>query len=207
MRPIIAVPLKPFAAAKGRLADALAPGRRAALMEESAARVLRAAATTAALPVVVTADPGVADWAHQRGIEVLAEPPGGGLDGAAAAAAGSAAAAGAVWCIVHGDLPLLEPAHLERVLAAADGGAAVLAPSRTGGTNVLGGTTPVEFRYGPGSYARHLAACAGVPRRVIVAAGTALDLDTPADLIAAAALPGGAWLLPYLDGAHVGWRP
>jgi 2-phospho-L-lactate guanylyltransferase len=198
MRPVIAVPLKPFRSAKGRLAEALDPATRAALMEDTAGRVVRAAQATGGLVVVVTADPEVAAWAHRRGVEVLADPPEGGLNGAAAAAAGGAAAAGSVWCIVHGDLPLLEPRHLEAVLAATGDGGAVLAPSRNGGTNVLAGSRPIEFRYGQGSFARHLAACAALPRRVIVTTGTALDLDTPADLAAAATITGGAWLARYL---------
>jgi len=84
------------------------------------------------------------------------------------------------------------------ILAAAEHGVSVLAPSRTGGTNLLASRRLIEFRYGPGSFSRHLAAFAGDDRRVIVATGTALDLDTPDDLAAAASLPGGAWLGRYL---------
>lgn len=198
MRPLVAVPIKPFESAKGRLAGALEPGARAELMRETAGRVVRASAAGGALTVVVTGDPAVAAWAHGLGVEVMAEPPGGGLDGAAYAAAESAVSAGVVWCIAHGDLPLLTPDHMARVLAAADEGAAVLAPSRTGGTNLLASRRLIDFRYGPGSFARHLAAFAGDERRVIVATGTALDLDTPDDLATAATLPGGAWLTRYL---------
>lgn len=198
MRPLVAVPIKPFESAKGRLAGALGPGARAELMRETAERVVRASAAGGALTVVVTGDPTVAAWAHSLGIEVMAEPPGSGLDGAAHAAAESAVAAGEVWCIVHGDLPLLTPDHVTRVLAAADDGAAVLAPSRTGGTNLLASRRLIDFRYGPGSFARHLAAFPGDECRVIVATGTALDLDTPDDLATAATLPGGAWLTRYL---------
>ncbi|MBU1494943.1 MAG: 2-phospho-L-lactate guanylyltransferase [Actinomycetota bacterium] len=198
MRPLVAVPMKPFSSAKGRLAEVLDAEARVSLMQETAGRIVRAADTAGALAVVVTGDPQVASWAHSRGIEVLAEPPGGGLNGAARAAADGAAAAGAVWCIVHGDLPLLTPGHLTAALAAATSGVAVLAPSRTGGTNLIAARTPIEFRYGPGSFSRHLAAFASERCKVLVSTGTALDLDTPADLAAAAALPGGAWLVPYL---------
>ncbi|MCJ7725061.1 MAG: 2-phospho-L-lactate guanylyltransferase [Acidimicrobiia bacterium] len=198
MRPLVAVPIKAFSSAKGRLADALEPGARADLMRETAGRVIRAATEAGALAVVVAGDAAVAAWAHGAGIEVMMEPPGGGLDGAARAAAEGAVAAGTAWCIVHGDLPLLKPGHLATVLAAAEDGTAVLAPSRTGGTNIISARTLIDFRYGPGSFARHLAAFAGQPRKVVVATGTALDLDTPADLIAAAGLAGGAWLAGYL---------
>lgn len=198
MRPLVAVPLKPFSSAKGRLAEALDPGARAELMRETAGRVVRAATEAGALVVVVTGDPAVGAWAHDRGVEVMREPPRGGLDGAARAAAEGAAATGVVWCIVHGDLPLLTPGHLITVLAAAEEGAAVLAPSRSGGTNILASRALIDFRYGPGSFTRHLAAFAGHPTKVLVATGTALDLDTPADLAAAAGLAGGAWLARYL---------
>lgn len=184
--------------AKGRLAEALDPAARADLMRVTAGRVIRAATGAGALPVVVTGDDEVATWAHSRGIEVLAEPPGGGLDGAATAAAESAVAAGTVWCIVHGDLPLLESRHLESAIASAREGRTVLAPSRTGGTSVIAARRPLLFSYGPGSFARHLAASASQPQRIMISTGTALDLDTRADLIAAAGLPGGAWLADYL---------
>ena len=198
MRPLVAIPIKPFESAKGRLAGALTPGAREELMRETAGRVVRASAAGGALTVVVTADPAVAAWAHGLGVEVMAEPPGSGLDGAAHAAAESAVAAGAVWCIVHGDLPLLTPDHMTRILDAADEGAAVLAPSRTGGTNLLASRHLIDFHYGPGSFARHQAAFAGDERRVIVATRTPHDHDTPHDLATAPTKPGGAWLVRYL---------
>jgi 2-phospho-L-lactate guanylyltransferase len=196
MRPLVAVPLKAFTTAKGRLAGALAPGERARLMQESALRVIRAAAGAGAAVAVVTPEPAVAEWADRHGADVIAEPPGGGLDGAAAAAAGSAAAAGVVWCIAHGDLPLLTAGEVEAILSAA-GTATVLAPSRTGGTNLAAGRQPMVFSYGPGSFRRHLPA-APQPVRVHLTAATAIDLDTPDDLAAAAALDGGGWLRRYL---------
>jgi len=198
MRPLVAVPIKPFTSAKGRMAGALQPSVRADLMRETARRVVRASAAAGGLTVVVTGDPAVAEWAHGLGVEVMIEPPGGGLDGAARVAAESAVSAGSVWCVVHGDLPLLTAAHMTRILAAAEHGASVLAPSRTGGTNLLASGRMIEFRYGPGSFSRHLAAFADDDRRVIVTTGTALDIDTPDDLAAAASLPGGSWLGHYL---------
>jgi len=198
MRPVVAVPIKPFASSKGRLAAALDAGERRSLMQATAGRILRGAGEAGALAVVVTGDTGVAAWAHDRGFEVLAEPPGGGLDGAARAAAEGAVASGSVWCVVHGDLPLLTPAHLEAVLSSAMEGTAVLAPSRTGGTNIIAAGTLIDFRYGPDSFRRHLAAFASHRLEIVVTTGTALDLDTPADLAAAAGLPGGGWLAGYL---------
>jgi len=198
MRPLVGVPLKPFSTAKGRLAETLDIGARGDLMRVTAGRVIRAAVDAGALPVVVTGDDEVGAWAHARGIEVLAEPPGGGLDGAATVAAESAIAAGTPWCVVHGDLPLLESRHVEEALAAASDGFAMLAPSRTGGTSLIASGRLLRFAYGPGSFTRHLAACAGAPLRIMVSTGTALDLDTRDDLVAAAGLAGGEWLADYL---------
>jgi len=198
MRPLVAVPIKPFSSAKGRLANALDADARVMLMQETAGRVIRAATEAGALTAVVTGDAGVASWAYGRGIEVLAEPPGGGLNGAARVAAEGAVASGSAWCVIHGDLPLLTPRHLEPALTAIEGGVAVLAPSRTGGTNILASTALIDFRYGPGSFSFHLAALAAAPHKILVSTATALDLDTPADLAAAALLPGGSWLARYL---------
>lgn len=192
------LPVKGFAAAKSRLDGVLEPSRRAALSRAVARRVAAACAAAGAEVVVVTPDEEVACWAVEAGLEVLAEPPGGGLDGAATAGAALARGRGSAWCIVHADLPLLTPAHLQEIAAGARPGTAVLAPSRHGGTNLLAGTQPMPFAYGPGSFHRHLAAARHLERRVLVTVGTALDLDTPEDLRAAASLPGGAWLRDYL---------
>ncbi len=192
------LPLKAFASAKGRLDGFLEPPARAALSRAVAARVAAACIDAGQPVLVVTADAGVAAWAAGLGLEVAAEPAGGGLDGAAGAGAAEAQRRGRSWCIVHGDLPLLTPDLVARVARGAGPGTAVLAPSRHGGTNLLAAAGPLAFAYGPCSFTRHLAAAAHLERRVVVTLGTALDLDTPEDLRGAAALPGGEWLRAYL---------
>lgn len=192
------LPLKAFASAKGRLDGFLEPSARAALSRAVAARVA-AACVDAGLPVlVVTADAAVAAWAAGLGLEVAAEPGGGGLDGAATAGAAEAQRRGQAWCIVHGDLPLLTPDPVARFARSVGTGTAVLAPSRHGGTNLLAAAEPLAFAYGPRSFTRHLSAARHLDRRVVVTVGTALDLDTPEDLKGAATLPGGRWLRAYL---------
>lgn len=195
---LAALPLKPFAAAKGRLDGLLGPAARASLSRAVAGRVAAACRQAGAVTVVVTADRPVRLWAEDLGLEVIAEPPGGGLDGAARAATVEAARRDLAWCIVHADLPLLTPAAVALVAGGAGPGRAVLAPSRDGGTNLFASCGPMEFAYGPGSLARHLAAARHLQRRLVVTPGTALDLDTPEDLRAAAGLAGGEWLRPYL---------
>jgi 2-phospho-L-lactate/phosphoenolpyruvate guanylyltransferase len=195
---LAALPLKAFTAAKGRLEGLLAPPARAGLSRAMAERVAAACAEAGATVLVVTPDSFVAAWARGLGFEVIAEPPGGGLNGAAAAAAAEAVRREMPWCIVHADLPLLTPALVRAFTAALGPRTAVLAPSRQGGTNLLGAAAPLGFAYGPRSFGRHLAAARSLERRVMVTTGTALDLDTPEDLLGAASLPGGAWLGAYL---------
>ncbi len=195
---LAALPLKPFAAAKGRLDGLLDTGARASLTRAVAARVAAACRAAGAVTTVVTIDPGVSRWAEELGLEVIAESPEGGLDGAAGAAAAEAGRRALAWCVVHADLPLLTPADVAAVVATAGPGRVILAPSRDGGTNLLAGAGPFRFAYGPGSFARHLAAARNRERRVVVRVGTARDLDTPEDLRAAAALAGGEWLRSYL---------
>ena len=195
---LAALPLKPFTAAKGRLDGALSPAARLDLSRATAGRVVAACRGAGAAVAVVTGDAGVASWAHDLGLEVIPEPPGGGLDGAAAAAASLAMARHEAWCIVHGDLPLLGEDDVAAIVGALGQGTAVLAPSRNGGTNLLAAAGRLEFSYGPRSFSRHLAAARHLERRVVVRLGTALDIDTPEDLQGAAALPGGSWLRAYL---------
>lgn len=197
-RVLAALPLKPFGAAKGRLDGLLDGPARAALSRETAARVAAACRGAGAHPAVVTGDEEVAAWAVSEGLEVITEPGRGGLDEAARAAAAAAGRRGLFWCIVHADLPLLTPEEVAAVVGLLHPGRVVLAPSRNGGTNLLAADEPVAFAYGPGSLARHLAATRHLHRRIVVTVGTALDVDTPDDLRAAAALPRGNWLGRYL---------
>ena len=206
-RVLAALPIKPFTLAKGRLDGILGPAARASLSRAVAERVV-AACAAAGLPIaVVTGDPAVAGWAAGVGLEVIQEPPTGGLNGAAGVAAAEAARRDLAWCIVHADLPLLGPDDVAAVAGQVRGGRVVLAPSRNGGTNLLAATHPFPFAYGPGSFGRHLAAARGGERRVVVRLGTALDVDTPEDLHTAAALPQGAWLLPYLPSTPHAQEP
>jgi len=199
--PLLALlPLKPFTTAMGRL-DAVLNRQQRADLSRAAARRVAAVCTAAGAEVAVVAAAGgpAAAWATSLDLEVIDEPERGGLNGAARAGAEAAAERGVPWCIVHSDLPLLTDGDVAAVRDLLGKGGAVLAPSRDGGTNLLAAREPIVFRYGPGSFARHLAAVAHLQRRVIVTPGTAVELDTPADLRAAAALPDGAWLRLYLS--------
>jgi 2-phospho-L-lactate guanylyltransferase len=135
----------------------------------------------AKLPVlVVSSDPAVTVWGAAHAELVVPEPPEGGLD--AAALAGVAAVSGS-WMVVHADLPALTTADVVVAAQLADRGA-VIAPSRDGGTSLIGGNEdPIPFSYGPGSFRRHLSAARG-QATILLRRGLALDLDRPWDLAA-----------------------
>lgn len=180
------VPVKAFGAAKLRLAGELSPAGRAALAQEMAEGVLRAAGD---LPVtVVCDDEAVAAWATAAGASV-AWTPGLGLDGAVSAGVAAVGAAGFDRAVVaHADLPLAtDLAHV----VGTDG--VLLVPDRRAdGTNVIAlpSTCGFSFAYGPGSFARHQAEAVRLGLAVEVRDDLALgwDVDVPDDL----RLPGGA---------------
>ena len=175
------VPVKRFADAKVRLAPALPPGRRAALAQAMAERVLAAAGT---LPVAVVCDDAeVASWAAGRGAIVLAEP-GRGLNGAVSAGVAQLAAAGVRQVIVaHADLPLATDLEWVSWFRA---GVTLVPDRRRDGTNVICVPTGVgfSFSYGPGSFDRHFAEARrlDLPVRVANEPLLAWDVDVPADL-------------------------
>jgi 2-phospho-L-lactate guanylyltransferase len=201
-RPLAVVPVKPLAAALGRLAGVLGPAERQALQAAMLADLLAVCRAASALggTLVVTADPAVGVLARIGGARVVEEPAPAGMNAAVALGLAAAAAAGAPAALVlTADLPLARPEDLDAVVAAAPPApGAALAPSRDGtGTNALLLGPPGAFptRLGPGSLARHLAeaARAGAAVALVDRPGLALDVDTPADLAALrAAGAGGA---------------
>ncbi|MEX0826868.1 MAG: 2-phospho-L-lactate guanylyltransferase [Acidimicrobiia bacterium] len=194
-RPLAIVPLKDFRDAKGRLD--LSPENRSSLTQAVAEHVIIACRDGGLTPLVVTGSEGMRAWAAAFGADVLVETSGESLD--AAAAHGAAQAGGGPWLVVHGDLPLLSAediAHVGHLLAR---GGVVLAPSRDGGTNLLGATGHFDFRYGPASFHRHLAVAADCEVEVVIRPGTALEIDTLSDLHSVARLPSGEWLRRFLS--------
>jgi 2-phospho-L-lactate guanylyltransferase len=181
------VPVKRLAAAKSRLDGALDPGERAALVVGMLRSVLGALAASGAVAtrLVVSPDPVVLAVARAAGAATLPQA-GDGLNEALEAAR-AATAPGAPLLIAPADLPLLRPEEVADLLALADRAAVTIAPDREErGTNalVLAAGAALPFRFGPESFARHraAAAAAGLTARVYRSPGTALDLDTPADL-------------------------
>jgi 2-phospho-L-lactate guanylyltransferase len=186
------VPVKRFHEAKRRLAQGIDDERRAALAAAMLEDVLEsiAAARTIERTIVVSGDPVAQEIAASASAEVVPDPADEGHVEAALAGIARAEVEGAE-CVVllPGDCPLLDPRELDRLLTAVPEPYVAIVPDRHGeGTNALVLTPPTAIRpaFGEGSRARHVAAAreAGVPFAVEELASLALDLDTPADLVA-----------------------
>jgi 2-phospho-L-lactate/phosphoenolpyruvate guanylyltransferase len=186
------LPVKRFAAAKQRLAPNMGSTHRAELAAAMLEDVLEAigAARSIERVVVVTSEPRAIEPATASGAEVLPDPDEGGHSGAALAGIARARELGAD-CVVllPIDCPLLATRELERLLTGMPERYVAIVPDRHGtGTNALALTPPDAIRpsFGEGSCARHVAAAreAGVPFGVEELPSLALDLDTPADVVA-----------------------
>jgi 2-phospho-L-lactate guanylyltransferase len=193
MNPTAVIPLKGFAVAKGRLAPVLDQPQRSSLARTTAEHVLRACAAGGFDIMIVTGDQAVEDWAAQHSAIVIPDPSQ-GLDAACRVAVEQC---DGPWVIVHGDLPLLDGDAMNAARTTLGAGGSIIAPSRDGGTNLLGTTGQIRFSYGQGSFHRHLAVLSDLIT-VYIDIKTLIELDTPGDLSAAAGLPGGAWLSPFL---------
>ncbi len=191
----VLVPVKDFRQAKVRLTPALEPGERAALARAMASVVVCAAAP---LPVwVVCDDREVAIWAEEAGASVLWRP-GRGLNPAVTEGVATLGTLGFDRVVVaHADLP--RAAGLAALIEQPE--AVVIVPDRRrDGSNVL--VVPPEagfrFRYGAGSFARHLAEAArlGLPVRVLQDERLSWDVDLPDDLAGLLDDAGLAWSCP-----------
>jgi 2-phospho-L-lactate guanylyltransferase len=194
MKAVAVVPVKRFAAAKQRLAPGLDAERRQALAAAMLGDVLEAigAARSIERTVLVSGDPLAQEIAAdaETAVEVVPDPADEGHDLAARAGIARAEADGAaVAVLLPGDCPLLAPRDLDRLLTGVPTPYAAIVPDRHGtGTNALVLSPPgaIEPAFGEGSRERHVAAAraAGIPFEVEEVPSLALDLDTPADLVA-----------------------
>jgi 2-phospho-L-lactate guanylyltransferase len=198
------LPVKRFAAAKQRLIAGVDDERREALAAAMLEDVFEAMAAARALErtILVSGEPHAQTIAAEAGAEVLPDPADEGHSRAALAgiARAEVAEAGCV-VLLPGDCPLLDPRELDRLLTGVPERYVGIVPDRHGaGTNalVLAPADVIRPSFGEGSCERHVAAAreAGVPFGVEELPSLALDLDTPADLVALtrelAARPGRA---------------
>ncbi|HEX7949504.1 MAG TPA: 2-phospho-L-lactate guanylyltransferase [Candidatus Limnocylindrales bacterium] len=195
------VPIRGLATAKTRLGPELDPGTRRMLVEAMLRRTLIATrdARSLAGTVVVTKDPGVAGLAHDhRAVGLVERLP--GLNEAIQAAGSVAIARRATAMLVlPADLPAVSAAAIDAFVAAAAAaleptaaaGLVALVTDRHGrGTNALLVSPPavVAPAFGQESRAAHREAAAAAGARYVELDGPlALDVDTPADLLVAAA--------------------
>ncbi|MBQ1070676.1 2-phospho-L-lactate guanylyltransferase [Micromonospora sp. D75] len=199
----VVMPVKRLGAAKSRLRGALPGVPHEELALALAADTLRAARACPAVAgvLVVTDDARVRAAADAAGARVAADP-GAGLNAAfrhgAAVAGPRAAVAG-----LTADLPALRPAELAAALRATQGVRGYVADAPGGGTVLLAAPAgvPLAPRFGPGSAAAH-AASGALP---LAGDWPSLrrDVDTPADLAAAAGLGLGPRTAALLAGAAV----
>lgn len=216
------VPVKQWHLAKQRLSPLLTPHQRAAFAACMLEDVLDAVVAVPGISAVfvVTADDGAAALARRYGAAVVTEGARAGLNPAVASGCRAAAEArhGGV-LILPGDIPAVTAGDLAAVLAAHGSGPGfTIVPSCDGGgSNAVLCAPPgaVPSRYGPASFAAHLAAAraVGIAPTIIRLAGIALDIDDPADVMAlvgmglerrsvrylAGVLPGG-WSLDSAKG-------
>jgi len=186
------LPVKRFAAAKQRLAAGIEDERRRALVAAMLEDVLEAIAEARSIErtIVVSGDPAVQEIVAASAAETLPDPADEGHVTAALAGIARAEADGAECVILlPGDCPLLDPRELDKLLTGLPARYVAIVPDRHGGgTNALVLAPPqaIQPAFGEGSCARHVAAAreAGVPFGVEELPSLALDLDTPADVVA-----------------------
>jgi 2-phospho-L-lactate guanylyltransferase len=181
-----AIPVKPLAEGKSRLANALSPEARTRLNAKLFQHTL--AVVSAVFPpahiIVVTRDAALRDIATARGMRAIAEQ-GFELNAALNDAAASIRPTDGLLAIST-DLPNLTPEDVSAMLEQTESPIAI-APDRAGkGTNALL-TVPgacIPFQFGPDSLKAHLAAAEQrkIATQIITRYGLAFDLDTENDL-------------------------
>ena len=186
------IPVKHFAAAKQRLADALGREARVALAAAMLGDVLDAVAQSESIrrTIVVTGEPEAERAAGEHGCEIVPDPDDAGHSEAASAGVARALVLGAECAVLlPGDCPLLDSRELDAALERVSTGRVGIVPDRHGtGTNALLLAPPdaIVPSFGEGSRERHarLVGAAGLDAALEPLDSLALDLDTPDDLAA-----------------------
>jgi 2-phospho-L-lactate guanylyltransferase len=184
----IIVPHRGLSAAKTRLAPVLDPGERVQLARTLLKSVLGVVRQAVQDVVVISPAAELESIVTESGARLVVQR-GMGLNQGLDQARSEALADGiGTLGVLHGDLPNLAPDDVRALLHAVVGDRAVaIAPDRAGiGSNGLALRPPdvIGFRFGPGSFAAHLAQAedAGLTPILVQRPGLAFDLDTPEDL-------------------------
>ena len=186
----IVVPHRGLEAAKTRLASSLSPDERMFLASQLLQRVLKVAREVTDDVVVITPSRALRESVEPAGARLVVQRGMGLNEGLEQARFDALVEDVRTMIVLHGDLPNLQATDVQVLLDAlpADGSPGVaIAPDRAGtGTNALVLRPPgvIQFRFGAGSFAKHVAEVerAGVPLVAVNRAGLAFDLDTPEDL-------------------------
>ncbi len=186
------VPVKERVLAKERLAPMLRPETRQALALAMLEDVLMALTATPGIAgiMAVTVDPEASRLATSYGARLIEAGARDGHTGAVAAAARLLAREGRPGMLtLPGDIPLVTPAEIARVLAAhLPAPSFTIVPSHDEqGSNAIACSPPdaVPLRFGENSFYPHLKAAemAGIRPNVLHLPGIALDIDNPEDLV------------------------
>lgn len=205
------IPVKDTRDAKQRLAAALPQTQRSALALAMLEDVLKALADARGLTgiVVVTIDPAARELAQRYDAQISEEYATEGHTAAVMGAARRLAARGEAMLTIPGDVPLVTPTEIERVIAThRDGHRFVIVPARDelGSNAILAAPADaVSLRFGDNSFFPHLAAsrACGIEPAVLPLPGIGLDIDTPEDLAAFLARPSRTRTRALLDRAGV----
>ena len=186
----IIIPHRGLEAAKTRLAPSLSPDERIFLASQLLQRVLKVSREVADDVVVISPSRSLLEVVEPSGARLVVQRGMGLNSGLDQVRFDALVDDVETLAVLHGDLPNLQRTDIETLLAAlpSDGRPGVaIAPDRAGtGTNALVLRPPgvIRFRFGAGSFAKHLEEVerAGVPLIAVNRAGLAFDLDTPEDL-------------------------
>ncbi len=192
MKATAVLPVKRFGEAKRRLAAGIDDERREALVAAMLEDTLAAIDGSRSIEktIVVTGDPRAQEIVAASSAEVLPDPSDEGhVTAALAGIARAEVNRAACVALLPGDCPLLDPKELDRLLTGLPSKFVAVVPDRHGtGTNALVLSPPNAIRpaFGEGSCARHVAAAreADIPFAIEKLPSLALDLDTPADVVA-----------------------
>ena len=187
---MILIPVKNLSDAKQRLASVLDQSARTELAQAMLHDVVAALAAWPQRQVctLVTSDPFAFELAEKYDFELIPDRTNPGETGAIEMATRLCEARGIDYTLViPADIPLIQAAELEQILAAAPKEGSVLVPAADGrGTNAAFRRPANLFplRFGNDSFRPHLAAAqaTGKPCQVLQLPSIALDVDNPGDL-------------------------
>jgi 2-phospho-L-lactate guanylyltransferase len=182
----ITIPVKSLSRSKSRLARTLTPLERGALTLAMLEDVLDAALDQHAWETwVVSADEVVLEVAAHRGARPIPEEGSGLATAIRQVEAVARREQAQTLAVLPGDLPLLTTEALTAALRTL--GPVVVARSSRDGTSLLLRRPPrvIPARFGPDSFARHvaLAEARGLPTAVVDLPDLSFDLDLPVDIL------------------------